>query len=158
MANKTLNLDLNIWFENDPVNFEEMNYNFEKLDSMTMCIESGKKTAYYSGGIDSVSSWYYKKYSDGTIEMSTKLDFIDLKCNGGTSAPYYSGEAKVSFPFAFSEIYDVQIHMASSTIGWVCDTTPKSVLDYLTFKVMGQTYESNYVNKQVYLTVKGVIK
>ena len=78
-ANKTKNLGLNIWLENEPVNFEEMNENFEKIDHFVSCTESGVKTASYSGGSDTVANWRYKKYSDGTVEMSAKLNFTNLK-------------------------------------------------------------------------------
>lgn len=158
MLNRTKNLGLNIWLESEPVNFEEINENFEKLDTMIMCVENGKKTAAYTGGSDSAATWRYKKFSDGTVEITTKLGFTNLKCNGGSAAPYYSGNVKVSFPFEFSEVYDVQMHLASNTIGWVSDTTDKSVLDYLMFRVMGINYETDYVYKQVFITVKGVLK
>lgn len=157
MPNTTSKLSLNTWLENDVVDFEKVNENFEKLDNMVMCIESGTKTANFSGGTTSVATWRYRKYSDGTVEMSAKLEFTNLKCNGGSSSPYYSGDSKVYFPFSFSSVYDVQMHLASNTIGWVSDITGKSVLDYVMFRVMGTAYESENVYKQVFITVKGVL-
>lgn len=157
MPNTTSKLGLNTWLENDVVDFEEVNENFEKLDNMVMCVESGTKTANFSGGTTSVATWRYRKYSDGTVEMSAKLEFTNLKCNGGSSSPYYSGDSKVYFPFSFSSVYDVQMHLASNTIGWVSDITGKSVLDYVMFRVMGTAYESENVYKQVFITVKGVL-
>ena len=56
-----------------------------------------------------------------------------------------------------SEVYDVQMHLASNTIGWVSDITGKSVLDSVMFRVMAMEYEDDYIYKQVYITVKGVI-
>ena len=64
---------------------------------------------------------------------------------------------QVYFPFSFSSVYDVQMHLASNTIGWVSDITGKSVLDYVMFRVMGTAYESENVYKQVFITVKGVL-
>ena len=84
MPNTTSKLGLNTWLENDVVDFEEINENFEKLDNMVMCIESGTKTANFSGGTTSVATWRYRKYSDGTVEMSAKLEFTNLKCDGGS--------------------------------------------------------------------------
>lgn len=156
-ANKTKNLGFNIWLENEPVNFEEMNENFEKIDHFALCIESGVKTASYSGGSDTVANWRYKKYSDGTVEMSVKLNFTNLKCNGGSKSPYYSEASHVYFPFSLSEIYDVQMHLASNTIGWVSDITNKTVTDKVVFKVMGVDSENDYINKQVFINVKGVL-
>lgn len=158
MSNVTDNLQFNVWLEDDVVNFEEINANFEKLDSMVMCVESGTKTSAYSGGSSSNATWKYKKYSDGTIEMSSKLEFTNLKCNGGSAAPYYSGSVLVNFPFDLKEVYDVQMHLASNTIGWVSDITGKSVLDSVNFRVMGMSSESTYVYKQVFINVKGVLK
>lgn len=158
MANLTNNLKFNVWLEDDVVNFEEINENFEKLDSMVMCVESGTKTSAYSGGSSSNATWRYKKYSDGTIDMSTILEFTNLKCNGGSAAPYYSGSVQVDFPFEFKLVYDVQMHLASNTIGWVSDITGKSVNDYVRFRVMGMGNESTYIYKQVFINVKGVLK
>lgn len=158
MANTTDNLKLNIWLEDDVVDFEEVNDNFEKLDSMVMCIESGTKTSACSGGSSSNVTWRYKKYSDGTIEMSSKLELTNLKCNGGSAAPYHSGNVLVNFPFDLKEVYNVQMHLESNTIGWVSDITDRSILDGVTFRIMGMSSESTYIYKQVFINVKGVLK
>lgn len=155
--NQTANLKLNTWLENEPVNFEEVNENFEKIDKLPFCIESGTKAGTYTGGSNGSNTWRYKKYSDGTIEMSTKLEFDSLKCNGGTEAPYYSGDSKVTFPFALKEVYDVQMHMNSNTIGWVANVTNRSILDSVTFKVAAVYKENDLVYKQVFINVKGVL-
>lgn len=157
MPNTTENLGLNIWLENEVVDFEEINENFKKLDTMIMCVESGTKTANYTGGSDSVATWRYKKYSDKSIEMWTKLQFTNLKCNGGTSSPYYSKESKIYFPFTLSSVNDVQMHLASNTIGWVSDITGQSVLDNVRFRVMSTAYESTTLYKQIFINVKGVL-
>ena len=157
MPNTTKNLGLNIWLENEVVDFEEINENFKKLDTMIMCVESGTKTANYTGGSDSVATWRYKKYSDKSIEMWAKLQFTNLKCNGGTSSPYYSGESKIYFPFTLSSVNDVQMHLASNTIGWVSDITGQSVLDNVQFRVMSTAYESTTIYKQIFINVKGVL-
>lgn len=157
MPNTTSNLGFNVFLENDVVDFDDINANFEKLDGMILCTESGTKTANYTGGTNSVATWRYKKFSDGTIEMSAKMEFGNLKCNGGASSPYYSGTSTVYFPFALSQVYDVQMHLASNTIGWVSDITGKSVLDYVMFRVMGTAYESDYEYKQIFINVKGVL-
>lgn len=157
MPNKTANIGLNTWLENEVVNFEEVNENFEKIDGLVSCIESGTKTTSYTGGASSVATWRYKKYSDGTVEMYTKLEFVNLKCNGGSEAPYYSGDSKLYFPFELSEVSDVQMHLVSNTIGWVSDITDKSVLDYVTFRVMAMKFEDENIYKQIFVNVKGVI-
>lgn len=157
MPELSANLGLNLFLENDVVDFEDINENFQKIDDLVSCIESGTKTANYSGGASTVATWRYKKFSDGTIEMSSKLEFINIKCNGGTSSPYYSADSQINFPFELSEVYDVQMHLASNTIGWISDITEKSVLEYVRFRVMGTAYESTNIDKQIFITVKGVV-
>ena len=157
MATKTPKLGLNIWLESDPVNFEEVNENFKKIDDMVMCIESGEVSSSYSGGVSGSTTWKYKKYSDGTIDMSTKMEFTNIKCNGGSSAPYYSGTLSLYFPFTLSQVYDVQMHLASNTIGWVSDITGQSVLDKVMFRLLNMESESDYKYKQVFINVKGVL-
>lgn len=155
--NKTTNLKLNTWLENEPVNFEEVNENFEIIDKLPFVIESGTKVGTYTGGTQSSNTWRYKKYSDGTIEMHTKLEFDNLKCNGGSEAPYYSGTSKVTFPFSLAGVHDVQMHLASNTIGWVSDITGKSVIDYVLFRVASVYKEDSLEYKQVFINVKGVL-
>lgn len=157
MPNLTKNLGLNTWLENEVVNFEEINSNFEKIDGLVTCVKSDTVTSAYSGGVSGNATWRYKKYSDNTIEMSTKLEFMNIKCNGGSKAPYHSGDLKVYFPFNLSEVYNVQMHLASNTIGWVSDITGKSVLDYVIFRVMSMEYESTEIYKQIFINVKGVM-
>ena len=156
-VNQTKNIKLNTWLENEPVNFEEINENFEKIDALPICIESGTKLGTYTGGSQTSNTWYYKKYSDGSIEMYTKLEFNNLKCDGGTEAPYYSGSSKVTFPFALKAVSDVQMHLASNTIGWISDITGKSVIDYVLFRVAALHREDSSVYKQVFINVKGVL-
>lgn len=158
MAQQTDKLKFNTWFDTDYVNFEELNDNFKKLDSYPLCIESGTKNAYFTGGSDSSAKWYYKKYNDKTIEMSAKLNFTNIKCNRGEKAPYYSSDSKVEFPFEMSEVYNVQMHLASNTFGWVTNITGQSVLNSVSFRVMGMEYETTQEYKQVFVTVKGVYK
>ena len=155
MPNQTANMEFTTFLENDVVDWEKINENFEKLDNVVLCIESGTKTASYSGGTSGNATWHYKKYSDGSIEMYAKMEFDNIKCNGGSSSPYYSGTSTVNFPFALTAVYDVQMHLASNTIGWVSDITGKSVIDLVSFRVMSTAYESTFIYKQIFINVKG---
>ena len=58
-------------------------------------------------------------------------------------------------PFTLTEIYDVQMHLASNTIGWVSNTTDQTVLDKVIFRVMSTEYESTDIYKQIFINVKG---
>lgn len=157
MPDKTKNLGLNTWLETDYLDVDELNYNFSKLDTLSLCIETGIKTASYTGGVAGSAEWYYKKYTDNTVEMSTKLYYTNLKCNDGTEAPYYSGVSTISFPFQFTKVYEVQMHLASNTIGWIADITGKTVIDNITFKFMNMQKEDSETYKQVFVSVKGVL-
>lgn len=157
MPNTTTNFGFNIFLESEIVNWEHINANFEKLDGMILCTESGTKTSSYTRGSDSVATWRYKKYSDGTIDMNTVIYFTNLKCNGGSKAPYYSGTSNLYFPFQLSSVYNVQMHLASNTVGWVSNITSQTVSDMVAFRVMSMEYENTAEYKQVFINVKGVL-
>ena len=157
MPNKTTKLGLNTFLENEVVDFELVNENFEKIDKLVVCTESGTKTASYTGGVSGTTTWRYKKFSDNTIEMSTKMEFTNIKCNGGTASPYYSGISTVYFPFELTSVYNVQMHLASNTFGWVTNITGASVIDNVKFRILNPSKEETAVYKQVFITVKGVM-
>ena len=157
MANKTDRCGFNVFLENDIVNFDEINYNFEKLDTMNLCVESGTASATYNGVTSGSIIWRYKKYADKTVELSAKLELGSIRCNGGSSAPYSSGEINVYFPFKLSNVYNIQMHMTSNTVGWVHDMTPKGVLDCVSFKAISMALESANVYKEISINVKGVL-
>lgn len=157
MPNKTLKLGLNTFLENEVVDFELVNENFEKIDKLVVCTESGTKTASYTGGVSGTTTWRYRKYSDGTIDMSTKMEFTNIKCNGGSESPYYSGDSTVYFPFELTSVYDVQMHLASNTFGWVTNITGGSVIDKVMFRILNPSKEETEIYKQVFISVKGVM-
>lgn len=155
MSTLSTNMEFNLFLESDVVDFELLNANFEKLDKMVLCTESGEKTANYSGGTTGNTTWKYKKYSDGTIDLYTAMSLDNLKCSQGSQAPYYTSDCKVYFPFTITKIDNVQMHMSSETKGWVCNLTGKDVVDYILFNIMGMESENNYVFKKVFINVKG---
>lgn len=155
MPNKTTKLKLNTFLENDVVDFSLINENVNSLENMNLCVYGGLKTANYTGGSDTVGSWRCKQYADGTVDMSVALPFSALPCNNGASAPYYSNDVQVYLPISLDVIYDVQMHMASSNIGYVADITSTGVLDHLTIRAVSHTSESTNVHKTIYINVKG---
>lgn len=157
MPNLTTNLGLKTWLEDDTVNFEEINSNFEIIDRVIACKESGTATSQYSGASSGTARWRHKKYVDGTVELNAKIEFSNLTCNVGSSAPYRTNAITLRLPFSFSEIYSVNFQLGSSTIGWVLDTTARNVKDLLTFQIASMTSESSSVYKEVYVSVKGVL-
>lgn len=155
MANQTTNVGFNVFLENDVVDFDEINYNFEKLDGMALCIESGTKTATYSGGISGNANWYYRKYSDGTVDLFVKMDSESLKCNTGTKIPYVSSAVTVNFPLQLTSILDVQMSVSSETFGWISNITAKNTLDSVKFQIAAPSTETTSVYRQVFINVKG---
>lgn len=155
MSDLTPNLSFNTFLENEVMDYEKINENFDKLDGYALCIESGEKTAAYSGGASGNAVWRYKKYSDGTIEMYTKIELENLKCNSGASSPYYSSDMKVMLPMNLVNIDYVNMFLTSDTVGYVSDKTGKNVLDYVLFKVISNALESSNIFKRVFIEVKG---
>lgn len=155
MPKLSSNMNFNLFLENDVVDYELINANFESIDKMVLCIESGEKTATYSGGATGNAIWRYKKYSDGTIELYTKIGFATLACNQGSKSPYHTSDCKAYIPISLTAIDNIQMHMVSDTLGWVNNSTGKDVLDCLTFKFISINSENDYVYKQVHISVKG---
>ncbi len=158
MANLTEKNGFNIFLENDVVDFELINANFEKLDGMCLCTESGTKAGNYSGVTSGTILWRYKKYADKTVELSVKMEFGNIRCNSGTNAPYMSGQINVYFPFKLSNVFNIQTNMSSNTVGWVHDITPNGALDCVSFKVASMQLESVNVYKEISINVKGVLE
>lgn len=148
MSSKTSNLGLTIWNDTDPVDFEEINSNFQTIDGLANCIESGIVTV-------TDVNWYYKKYSDGVAEACAILSYSTLTCNTGTAAPYESAISTINFPFAFSTVYNIQMNLVSGTTGWITNTSVS--LDSASFKICNIVQESASAYKQVCVSVKGKI-
>ena len=155
MSTKTSNLGLTIWNDTDPVDFEEINSNFQTIDRLVSCIESGIVTTSYNGETTTDVNWYYKKYSDGVTEACAILLCNTLTCNTGTAAPYASAVSTINFPFTFSTIYNIQMNLVSETTGWIANTSVS--LDRATFKVCNIVQETEATYKQVCVSVKGKI-
>lgn len=156
MPNITNNIGLYTYLENEVVDFEQINTNFEKIDELVSCIESGVKSAEYSGGSVGTANWNYKKYTDGTVEMYTGIDVTSLKCNGGTEALYYSSEALVAFPFKIN-IKNIQTHLSSSVVNFVTDDGEMIAKNNVSFKLHSYTKETSTVSKRLFIYVRGVI-
>ena len=155
MPNQTSKLSLNTFLENEAVDFELINDNFEKIDSLVLCMESGEKTATYSGAVSGNATWYYRKYSDGTMDLYTRLDIDSVKCSSGSKFPYYSGDIKLLFPVELTSVLEKQFQLSSKTIGWVQDVTDKSNKDYVLFRIISTAVESTYIFKQIFINIKG---
>ena len=166
MPNQTAKLKLNTFLENEAVNFEDLNKNFETIDGYVICTESGTSSSAYTEGANSTATWHYKKYSDGTIDMSTELEFTNLVCNRlpGSESVYRSVNSTVNVPFVMYKIYDVQIHLVSDISSydnhaWVSNITDRNVTKALTFRLNSSKNEgaNRSINRRVYINIKGVL-
>lgn len=86
MPSTTPNMKLTLPYESDYYDISVFNNNFTKIDSFPYVVESGKTTAYHSNANASVAqykkiTWYYKKWSDGTLEAYAVAHITGLKCN-----------------------------------------------------------------------------
>lgn len=157
-SNKTDKLRLNTWLESEPVDFEEINSNFEIIDNLILISESNTTTAAFTlGGSNTTATWRYKKYSDGTIDMCASIPYLDLRCSTGSASPYNSDISKISFPFSLKEINNIQMHLSSSNFAWIFDCTDDTVVDSISFKVMTFAAETAASYKKVFINVKGVL-
>lgn len=157
MSSRTTKLGLITWNDTDYVNFDDMNDNFNKIDSLVNCTKSEVKNASYTGGSQENAEWYCKTYTDGIMEVSAVLYFTNLKCNGGDEAPYYSGNVTVNLPVTFTHVYNLQLHLSSNTHGWISDITNDTITDKVEFIALNMIKETDAMYKQVFVTVKGRI-
>lgn len=158
MPTPTENLKLNIFNEDEVFDVDQINENFQKLDAVPVCIETGVTTASYSGALAGSANWRYRKFNDGTAEMSTAISFTTLRANQGDAVPYYSNAINLNFPFQMASVYDVQMHMASNTKGWIIDTSNNLITSGVTFVLASSVKESDAdYYKQVFIHIKGVL-
>lgn len=141
MSSKTDNLQMTKWLENDPVNFEEVNENFLKIDNCTSCYERGVVTSSYSGGLNGVGKWVYRKYtgwnlkkSDDdtlsiikTIEACIVIDASSLPIeneDSDISSIFHSIDLTINLPFDIASLSYINMHLAVDGLyGGVMDKT-----------------------------------
>lgn len=178
MSTKTDNLQMNKWFENDPVNFEEVNDNFLKLDDCTQCFERGAITSNYSGGLNGVGTWIYRKYTgwnmkksdDGvsiikTVEACVVVDASSLNISTPDSAMstlFHSSEVQIDLPFEIASLSYINIRLTGNVYGGIIDNTKyESNLSMLGKKLKIQLWsmkkEESSIPKKIMINLKGVL-
>lgn len=157
MPKTTTNLQFNLFEETDVVDFELINQNFEKIDNTKLWIGSDKTASTYSiGEVNGTASWYYKEMSDRHVEMYTKIDLDTLKCSNGSGVPYYSDTVTLNLPVPLDSVHDVQMHLNSSTVGWIIDETGANMSSFVKFKVASFNHEPSVIYKQIFVSIKGI--
>lgn len=165
MATKTPNLKLNTWLESDVVNFEEVNENFEVLDGCIMCIASGMTDSSCSGSSDSRPNWNYKKYSNKTIEMDTRIPFANSICSEGVTGtgPYKMiNNCILSLPTnvgTITSITSIQLQLSGeNAYGWAVNLSNKDRIDSIVMNILNSIIETSSSYKEIHVSVKGVIE
>ena len=159
MPNKTTNLKLNTWLESDVVDFEQVNENFQIIDGLVNCMEAGTWTSTYTDGdVTRTATWYYRKYTNGHVDMYGKLGFNrgDLLCSEGDESPYYSEYKQINYPVTFTSIYHLDIGTSNTkNSNWTVNLTGSSTMGYCGFRLVSRPKETENAYKVVYISVKG---
>ena len=176
-SKKSKNLNMNLFLETDYVDFEDINNNFEIIDSKPFCVKSGFTIAKYQQyilsngnentqyGSETDVKWYYKVYNDKTFEMYAKIELTNLQCITAIGSLYRSGYVRVAIPSKYSDnttfniasIRDIKLSLSSDSYDWPVLTTRSSINDYFTFRLVGPKAEKTSIYRQIFLNVKGEI-
>ena len=86
MSSLSSNLGLKLFDESDYVDFEDINNNFELLDTANACKSVDTATSTYTNGSSSVANWYIKRYASSYTECETTLNFASLSASSSSSS------------------------------------------------------------------------
>lgn len=160
MAVKTENLNLNTWLESDYVNFEEINENFETIDTFIVATEAGTVTSTYTdgSGISGNITWRYKKYSNKTIEIVAAVDVHNWLANTqfGETGIYGTTDMTINMPFSFVNLYDTHVNVQCPNAMLIFNKTAITEATALTIQAAGFTSETDTDTKRIILNIRGV--
>lgn len=160
MPNKTKNLELYTFLENEPVDYTLINDNFEKVDSLITVVESSTKTATYNDGDTNNKSttWHCLKYSDGTMEIMAKIPYVNELCTNGTESPYYSSITNIKLPVTFhpDKIQDLQVTTVSYNIAWGVIVSEKAISDTIPVRFLSLNKDTTpTVSRYLHIKIRG---
>lgn len=168
MANTT-NLNFKLFLESDYVDFNDINNNFEIIDSLHIPIKHFKSDLTWKVGNTAmgVSKWNVSLYADKEFEMSTSFTVSNLPANesiGTNTGMYKTKTINIPFPTANLEITGIDFVSLNTRMGNEVYSIPYNITE--TSKIMSQldiqiasaTNETtgSIKDKTVYITVKGV--
>lgn len=148
------------------------NENFDKIDSYPFVVQSGTTTAKrtaINGTSETIAvTWYYKKWSDGTLEAYAVSHIDNWRCSDKQKqdGTWRSGYVRFRFPaLGQSTIFHRSAYVSAADDGavgyWVEDASnPKDGSDnanYSTVRIVSTSFEdtTNVTGKNVYLSFKG---
>lgn len=176
MPTITPNMGLSLPYESEALDVSILNSNFEKIDGFPYVVESGVTAAYRSNTNATTAQfkkidWYYKKWSDGTLEAYAVAPVEGLACNGeqGEDGTWMSGWIRFYYPALGQKIIFNRAAWLSQADNrdwnvWVADCSqPGDGSDnasYQTIRCVATAYEdvSYASDKNFYLSFKGTWK
>lgn len=159
MARSTSNLNLTLFDSSDIVDFDQINNNFNILDNVIYIVKSGQVVSTFNDGSGANSSfrWYYKKFSDKTINLSGAINISNLVANepdSTISGGYRSKVVEVVIPTTFdlSNIISVHTSMVSNSYDWLANVQ-STATNKIAFCVVSPVQQSSYYNRTIYMDV-----
>lgn len=163
-------MGLSLPYESEAMDVAVLNSNFETIDGFPYIVESGQATAYMSNINASVAqykqvTWYYKKFSDGTLEANAVAQVTGLKCDGDQKqdGTWRSGYIRFYYPSLGQQVvfhrnaFVSQADNTSATV-WVADVSaPGDGSDnasYESVRCVATMRETTAVDKNFYLSFK----
>ena len=172
----TPNMKLAKPYESDRWDVNVLNANFDIIDSFPYVVESGQTTAYHSNINCTVAqykqiTWYYKKWSDGTLEAYAVAHIPDLACNDkqGQDGTWRSGWIRFVYPALGQKVIfnrGAWLSQADNTDieTWIADTSApgdgSENASYQTIRCISTIEEpqDKARDKNFYLSFKGTWK
>lgn len=176
MPSITPNMGFTLPYESDKWNPEVYNENFRKIDAVPYVVESGVTSAYHSNINATIAQykkidWYYKKWSDGTLEAYAVAHISGLACNDkqNQDGTWRSGYIRFYYPSLGQQlIYNRGAFVSQAdnvnTHVWVADVSqPGDGADNATYESVRcistmQESIANASDKNFYLSFKGTWK
>lgn len=173
MPSTTPNMGLTLPYESDNYDISVFNENFTKIDELPYIVEAGTAKAYHSNGNATVANyrqvtWYYKKYSDGTLEAHTVTPWSSWPCNiSTTSGVWMSVFVRFHYPAlgqkiifhrsaTVSQTDDTSVGMWASDVS--CPGEGNDNLSYQSIRLLSLAKEETERYKNVYLSFKATWK
>ena len=157
-------------YESDYYDVNTLNANMDTIDNLTHIVASGTATSTRSqvnawdtnGG---TVTWYWKKYSDGTLEAYARFIITNLRCNAKQDdGTWYSGYIQVNYPdlgqdVIFHRSVSVGCVNAVGIMNWAIDTAKYgTVVDATAFTLVSIAEEPSNIEKCIYVGFKGTWK
>ena len=159
MPNKTTNLGMNVFLENEVFDVDLVNENFQIIDDIPMTAKSaGVMTSVFSGAQSGTVTWRYKRYSDKTIDLEASIVLNSVYINANNAVPYYSNDVVVNLPVVLSSVNNIHTDIVANTRRWVAMTSSTgTVTTALTFSILSNVKDTSSSNRNtVFIQIKGV--